>query len=131
MVVSQFQNFQSIFSQPLVCLLSPNTLPPAYDCDRRKGNLFTLFLHSPLMGLLQICRFSNISLKTWERASSLIDSFMGECCRILLRARQLGNFFSFPISLRLDLIIIIIVHDKAKKFTIFYHGEYLNKRIGR
>nr|CDS28597.2 protein scai [Hymenolepis microstoma] len=119
---SAFKNFQSIFSQPLVCLLSPNTLPTVYDCDRRKGNLFTLFLYCPLMGLLQVCRFSNISLKTWERAASLVDSFMGECCRILLRARQLDP--SIQQFLYVDFLRIFILRFCFCSMVFRLHRDF-------
>ncbi len=86
-----FQNFQSLFGQPLVALLSPETVPTSIESERRKGNLFTLFLHCPLTAYLRVCGLASISLKTWERGQSLVDSFMGECCRILMRARHLGE----------------------------------------
>ncbi|CDS43152.1 conserved hypothetical protein [Echinococcus multilocularis] len=86
---SAFKNFQSLFGQPLVALLSPDTLPTIFDNERRKGNLFTLFLHCPLTAYLHVCGLKSISLKTWERAQALVDSFMGECFRILFRARHL------------------------------------------
>ncbi|KAM7535028.1 hypothetical protein Aperf_G00000104282 [Anoplocephala perfoliata] len=119
---SAFKNFRSLFGQPSVVLLSPNTLPTLFDCGRREGNLFTLFLHSPLLAYLYVCRYTTVSLKTWERASTLIDAFMGECCRILLRARQLDP--SIQQFLYVDFLRVFIVRFCFCSMVFRLHRDF-------
>uniref|UniRef100_A0A5K3F380 Protein SCAI n=1 Tax=Mesocestoides corti TaxID=53468 RepID=A0A5K3F380_MESCO len=105
---SAFKHVHSLFGQPLVALLSPETVPEGVASQRRKGSMFTLFLHCPLTAYLHICGLSSISLKTWERGQSIVNSFMGECYRILLRARHLGGFFCPVVSQVVHLGVVAV-----------------------
>lgn len=66
-----------------------------YFADQQhKGNLFTLFLHSPLTAVCFICNITDIPQKLWEKGQSHIDDFMSEASRLLVKCRNIGKILS-------------------------------------
>ncbi|KAL1456401.1 hypothetical protein WDU94_001132 [Cyamophila willieti] len=82
-----FQNLPPYFGQPLIILMSPQDLPSIFHDQRHYGNLFTLFLHSPLTAFCYICNVLSVPIHHWERCQSYIDRFVTEASRLLTRSR--------------------------------------------
>ncbi|XP_069121236.1 protein SCAI-like isoform X3 [Argopecten irradians] len=89
---SAFQNFPNLFGQPVVCLLSQEQVPTTMQ-DHQKGNLFTLFLHSPLMAFCYVCNINDIPITKWEKCQGQIDKFMSEASKLFLRSRSLDHSY--------------------------------------
>ncbi|KAJ8866266.1 hypothetical protein PR048_032109 [Dryococelus australis] len=82
-----FQNIPRYFGQPLVVLMSPQDVPPVFQDQQHNGNLFTLFLHSPLTAFCFICNILSVPIHLWERCQSYIDRFVTEASRLFTRCR--------------------------------------------
>uniref|UniRef100_A0A1I8ILD7 Protein SCAI n=2 Tax=Macrostomum lignano TaxID=282301 RepID=A0A1I8ILD7_9PLAT len=85
---SAFGNFPNLFGQPFVCLMSPELVPSNVVDQRHKGSLFTLFLHSPLAAFCLICNVQSLPLALWDRAQAIVDRFLAEAGRLMMRSRQ-------------------------------------------
>lgn len=59
--------------------------------QQHNGNLFTMFLHSPLTAFCYICNITSVPIHHWERCQSFIDRFVTEASRLLTRSR-IGEF---------------------------------------
>ncbi|KAL7061232.1 hypothetical protein AAHC03_09906 [Spirometra sp. Aus1] len=119
---SGFKNFQSLFGQPVVTLLSPETVPTRIEDQRQRGNLFTLFLYCPLTAYCYVCGLTSISLKTWERGQSIIDAFLAECSRILLRSRSLHPAFTH--FLGVDFLRVFILRYCFCSMVLQLHRDF-------
>ena len=90
-----FGNMSSMFGQPLVVLMSPQDLPHHFQEEHTRGNLFTLFMHCPLMGLCLVSSVCDVPMLLWEKCQALVDRFIAEAGRLMTRARNLGKFKPF------------------------------------
>ena len=73
---SAFEHITSVFQRPLVCLLSPPQPVPHAPDSRQVGSLFTLFLHSSILGYCTLCRFKSLDDERWNQivmTCTLID----------------------------------------------------------
>jgi Protein SCAI len=102
-----FQHMPRYFGQPLVILMSPQDIPAPFigivqliqdpnHCQpikesiadhQHNGNLFTLFLHSPLTAFCYICNIMTVPIHLWERCQTFIDRFVTEASRLFTRCR--------------------------------------------
>ena len=68
----------SLFRQPVVCLMSPMAQPNAIaSIMKGVGNIYTLFLHSPLVALCRLCGSAVIGTSQRNASPSSIGQF--EC----------------------------------------------------
>ena len=87
-----FSSLPHYFDMPLVVLMSPQDVPPAFqDHCAHKGSLFTLFLHSPMAGFCFVTNIIDVPIHLWDKALSHIDRFMTEASRLLTRCRGVGQ----------------------------------------
>ncbi|KAL5011620.1 hypothetical protein ScPMuIL_010171 [Solemya velum] len=125
---SAFQNFANLFGQPLVCLLSPEQVPTTMQDQHQKGNLFTLFLHSPLMAFCYVCNIIDISINMWDKCQGQIDKFMTEASRLFIRSKSLdhaymqfiGDDFLRLLMLRFVFCYIVLILHRGFKGPSFY-----------
>ncbi|KAK8379515.1 hypothetical protein O3P69_019444 [Scylla paramamosain] len=88
-----FGNMPHFFGQPLVVLMSPQDVPSQFQDQHHRGNLFTLFLHSPLMGLCLVSSLCDIPMALWEKCQALVDRFSAEASRLVARSRSGRQFY--------------------------------------
>ncbi|KAK8372471.1 hypothetical protein O3P69_010546, partial [Scylla paramamosain] len=88
-----FGNMPHFFGQPLVVLMSPQDVPSQFQDQHHRGNLFTLFLHSPLMGLCLVSSLCDIPMALWEKCQALVDRFSAEASRLVARSRSVDPSF--------------------------------------
>lgn len=69
-----FRDLPKTFSQPVVVLCSPTAYPGNVKDASEIGNLFTLFLHSPLKGFLSLCMVEKLSTEKWSQCLALVTS---------------------------------------------------------
>ncbi|XP_041368658.1 protein SCAI-like [Gigantopelta aegis] len=125
---SAFQNYPNLFGQPLVCLLSPEQVPTTMQDQHQKGNLFTLFLHSPLMALCYVCNIVDIPIMLWDKCHTQIDKFMVESSKLFIRSRKLdhsymqffGDDFLRLLLLRFVFCYIVLILHRGFKGPSFY-----------
>ncbi|XP_064616454.1 protein SCAI-like isoform X2 [Liolophura sinensis] len=125
---SSFQNFPNLFGQPVVCLLSPEQTPTTLQDQHQKGNLFTLFLHSPLTAFCYICNIIEIPILMWDKCQGHIDKFMSEASKLFARSRKLdhafmqffGDDFLRLLLLRFVLCYCVLINHRGFKGTVYY-----------
>lgn len=90
---SAFQHIPRYFGQPLVVLMSPEECPAPFHDQQSKGSLFTLFLHCPLTAICLVSNIIELSIQLWEKAQLIIDRFLAEAGRLLVRSRATDAAF--------------------------------------
>ncbi|XP_076359489.1 protein SCAI isoform X1 [Tachypleus tridentatus] len=117
-----YEHMPRYFGQPLIVLMSPENVPPNFHDQLHKGNLFTLFLHSPLMAVCFICNITDIPIALWEKGQTQVERFMGEASRVLTRSRNLDpaylQFYGDDF-LRLLMLRFIFCHVVMKLHRLF------------
>ncbi|TRY63940.1 hypothetical protein TCAL_10957 [Tigriopus californicus] len=88
-----FGSLQRIFDQPLIVLMSPQEIPTAFQDDRHKGSLYSLFLHSPLSGFAFITNIVDIPIHLWDKCQAYVDRFMTEASRLVTRSRGVDTSY--------------------------------------
>ncbi|ELU10092.1 hypothetical protein CAPTEDRAFT_93181 [Capitella teleta] len=129
---SAFQHWPNLFGQPLVCLLSPEQVPTTLQDQHQKGNLFTLFLHSPLMAFCYICNIVDIPVAVWDKCHAQVDRFTCEASKLFTRSRSLdhsfvqffGDDFLRVLLLRFIFCYIVLKLHRGFKGPSFYPMSY-------
>ncbi|KAI9143879.1 protein SCAI [Paraphysoderma sedebokerense] len=67
-----YMNFPKIFGPPSVFLLSPTEYPSIFSDNKSAGSIFTLFLHSPLLGFSIISEVTQSDPETWGKCLSFL-----------------------------------------------------------
>ena len=67
-----------------------------------KGNLYTLFLHSPMSAFCFVTNVVDIPIHLWDKCLAYIDRFMTEASRLITRCRGVGKFRVLKMKLRQD-----------------------------
>ena len=75
--------------------------------QHQKGNLFTLFLHSPLTAFCYICNIVNIPVAMWDKCQAQIDKFIAEASKLFTRSRSLGMWIAAYVHISFDNIRLI------------------------
>lgn len=125
---SSFQNIPNLFGQPVVCLLSPERAPPTMQDKHRRGNLFTMFLHDPLMAFCYVCNIYEVPVDLWDKCSGVIDKFMAEASKLFSRSKKLDNMyiqffgddFLRLLMLRFVFCYIVLILHRGFKGPNFY-----------
>ncbi|ORX49859.1 hypothetical protein DM01DRAFT_1367959 [Hesseltinella vesiculosa] len=61
-----YQAIPNLFDQPVLTLLSPTQYPSTIQEKREIGSLFTLFLHTPLLGFCSVSDIGNLDHEKWD-----------------------------------------------------------------
>ncbi|KAJ1950099.1 hypothetical protein IWQ62_006629 [Dispira parvispora] len=78
-----FQGVPRVFNQPFLCLMSPTSY--VQPNTSQVGNLFTLFLHMPILGLLSVTGVNQMDAEQWEVAKKHTEALLS------ILADELGN----------------------------------------
>ncbi|XP_074654987.1 protein SCAI-like isoform X2 [Tubulanus polymorphus] len=125
---SVYQGFPTMFGQPVVCLLSPEQVPTTMQDQHQKGNLFTMFLHSPLTAFCYICNIIDIPVAIWDKCQAQIDKFLAEASKLVTRSRTIdhsyiqffGDDFLRLLVLRYIFCYIVLRQHRGFKGPAFY-----------
>jgi len=92
---SSFGSFgpNTSFEQPIVVLMSPQDVPSTFRDHAHKGNLYTLFLHSPMSAFCFVTNIVDIPIHLWDKCLAYIDRFMTEASRLITRCRGVDTSF--------------------------------------
>ncbi|CAL8386856.1 unnamed protein product [Boreogadus saida] len=109
-----FKNFNNLFGQPLVCLMSPTSYPKSVQDQTQRGSLFTLFLYCPLLAFFSVCGLSSVRRGLWERAQELLRKVYSDIGQMITRSRTMDQaFLQFYGDEFLRLILIRFVFCSA------------------
>ena len=62
----EFKSMPNVFDQPVMCLMSPVEYPSSVQDKSEIGRLFTLFLHTPLLGFCSVSDIGNLDQSKWD-----------------------------------------------------------------
>ncbi|XP_071801789.1 protein SCAI-like [Asterias amurensis] len=89
-----FKNFPNLFGQPVVCLMSPESFPVTIqEQTTHKGNLFTMFLHSPLVAFCYICDIADVPIALWENCQAMVNKILGEVAAGISKSKTIDHAF--------------------------------------
>lgn len=80
----------------------------------RNGNIFTLFLHSPLTALCLICKITALPIHHWERCQLVVNRFISEASTLFTRStagKYLNYYFYY-------LILLLLVTHNNKQWIL-------------
>ncbi|CAO3611168.1 unnamed protein product [Mucor hiemalis] len=63
---TKFKGMPNVFDQPVMCLMSPTDYPSSVQDKSEIGSLFTLFLHTPLLGFCSVSDIGNLDQQKWD-----------------------------------------------------------------
>ncbi|KAI9498495.1 hypothetical protein BDB00DRAFT_800530 [Zychaea mexicana] len=69
-----FSSIPNVFDQPVMSLMSPTEYPSSVQDRSEIGSLFTLFLHTPLLGFCSVSDIGNLDQSNWDECVSLISA---------------------------------------------------------
>ncbi|KAL0077826.1 protein SCAI [Phycomyces blakesleeanus] len=87
-----FKNMPNLFDQPVMCLLSPIEYPSSVQDKSEIGSLFTLFLHTPLLGFCSISDIGNLDQDKWDQCVAIITSMERKIGESLIAETGLDPF---------------------------------------
>ncbi|KAF8940830.1 hypothetical protein BGZ58_004519 [Dissophora ornata] len=122
-----FAEMPRVFNYPFMSLMSPTEYPDSIPDTSQVGELFTLFLHAPLLAFSFICGIEHISPETWDQCSGLIAQAEGKIAELMAAAsldkpvrRFLQDEFLRQFMIRFALCYIIL-----KAHTAFTEPKHL------
>jgi hypothetical protein len=123
---SAFEHWPNLFGQPLVCLLSPEEIPTSLQDQHQKGNIFTLFLHSPLMAFCHVVNIVDVPVSLWDKCLTIVDRFIADSSRLLSRSRTLD--LSFVQFFGDDFLRILLLRYVFCYMTLRMHKAFRGPR---
>jgi len=122
-----FQNVPNYFGQTLVILMSPQYIPENFQEEQTKGNLFTLFLHSPLLALCFVFNLANLSVHLWDKCQTHLDRFLAEAAKLVTTVSGMdpayiqffGDDFLRLLLLRYVFCVMVLRNHRAFKGSQF------------
>ncbi|XP_065214251.1 protein SCAI [Planococcus citri] len=124
-----FQHIHQYFGHPFVVLMSPQDVPDPFQGYHRNGNLFTLFLHSPLTAVCLICNINSLPIQHWERCQSVVDRFISEASALFTRSAVDPAYLQFfgDDFLRLIILRYIFCYIVLRNHEIFKSPDFRPK----
>lgn len=102
-----FKYFPSLFGQPLICLMSPVTVPTTMQEQSRKGSLFSLFLFNPLVAFCYVCSIADLRSDLWDSCQRQVRRIMNDSLRV---------FYDW--SRYVDVVFIQLLDDEFLRLMI-------------
>ncbi|XKL60173.1 hypothetical protein PGB90_001189 [Kerria lacca] len=124
-----FQHIHQYFGHPFVVLMSPQDVPDPFQGYHRNGNLFTLFLHSPLTAVCLICNITSLPIQHWERCQAVVDRFISEASALFTRSTVDPAYLQFfgDDFLRLIILRYIFCYVVLRNHEIFKSPDFRPK----
>ncbi|KAJ1926478.1 hypothetical protein IWQ60_003753 [Tieghemiomyces parasiticus] len=88
-----YKSLPRLFNQPFLCLMSP--VEYHQNDSAQLGHLFTLFLHSPALGLLALCGIAELESTTWQNVQAAANDAIltiSPCMTELISDKGLKRF---------------------------------------
>ncbi|PIK40208.1 hypothetical protein BSL78_22956 [Apostichopus japonicus] len=118
-----FRNFPNLFGQPLVSLMSPSNLPNFLQDDSLdKGNLFTVFLHSPLAGFCCVSSIPDVQVELWTNCQAMVNKILAEMDSQIVKSKTVDVAFKQFFSD--DFLRLLILRFCFCHITLKYHRGF-------
>lgn len=88
---TEFRNMPNVFDQPVMCLMSPLEYPSSVQDKSEIGSLFTLFLHTPLLGFCSVSDIGNLDQEKWDECVRKISAMENAIGDLLLTDANVGK----------------------------------------
>ena len=86
-----FSTLPRIFSQPLVCFMSPVEYPPSLRDTTQIGSLFSLFLHSPLKAFAFVSDLGQVNGAVRKSGLEVLEKLEAAVEGLLIGCESLGE----------------------------------------
>ncbi|ORZ24556.1 hypothetical protein BCR42DRAFT_446487 [Absidia repens] len=128
------QTMPNLFDQPLMCLLSPVVYPSSIQDKSEIGSLFTLFLHTPLLGFCSVSDIGNLDQEKWDESIYKVTQLERSIGKLLLEdidldisiKRFMADDFLWTFIVRFVLCGIILRCHSSFKSEKSYPTSYPN-----
>ncbi|CAO3671664.1 unnamed protein product [Rhizopus stolonifer] len=117
-----FRTMTNIFDQPLMCLMSPEEYPSSVQDKSEIGNLFTLFLHTPLLGFCSVADIGNLEQHKWDECVQKISVMEKTIGQLLLADATVDR--SIKRFMTDDFLYCFIVRFVLCSIILRYHSSF-------
>ncbi|KAI8093327.1 uncharacterized protein BX664DRAFT_259458 [Halteromyces radiatus] len=120
------QTIPNLFDQPLMCLLSPTVYPSSIQDKSEIGSLFTLFLHTPLLGFCSVSDIGNLDQTKWDECIHKVTQLERMIGKLLLEDPDLDtNVKRFMTD---DFLWTFIIRFVLCGIILRYHSSFKNEK---
>ncbi|KAI9281116.1 hypothetical protein BY458DRAFT_553021 [Sporodiniella umbellata] len=117
-----FRTIPTIFDQPLMCLMSPEEYPSSVQDKSEIGSLFTLFLHTPLLGFCSVADIGNLEQHKWDECVQKIAEMERTIGQLLIA--DAGVDRSIKRFMTDDFLYCFIVRFVLCGMILRYHSSF-------
>ncbi|KAG1462195.1 hypothetical protein G6F46_003884 [Rhizopus delemar] len=121
-----FKTMPNIFDQPLMCLMSPEEYPSSVQDKSEIGSLFTLFLHTPLLGFCSVSDIGNLDQQKWDECVQKVSVMENRIGQLLLADvtvdRSIKRFMTD------DFLYYFIVRFVLCGIILRYHSSFKDEK---
>ncbi|ORE07717.1 hypothetical protein BCV72DRAFT_304347 [Rhizopus microsporus var. microsporus] len=121
-----FKNMPSIFGQPFMCLMSPTEYPSSVQDKSEIGSLFTLFLHTPLLGFCSVSDIGNLDQQKWDECVQKVSIMEKTIGQLLLADATVDK--SVKRFMTDDFLYHFIVRFVLCGFILRYHSSFKDEK---
>lgn len=122
-----FKTMPNIFDQPLMCLMSPEEYPSSVQDKSEIGSLFTLFLHTPLLGFCSVSDIGNLDQQKWDECVQKVSVMENRIGQLLLADvtvdRSIKRFMTD------DFLYYFIVRFVLCGIILRYHSSFKDEKV--
>lgn len=86
-----FKHIPNVFDQPVMCLMSPIEYPSSVQDKSEIGSLFTLFLHTPVLGFCSVSDIGNLDQQKWDACVQKISAMEKAIGDLLITDPSVGK----------------------------------------
>ncbi|KAI8378542.1 hypothetical protein BD560DRAFT_389678 [Blakeslea trispora] len=122
----EFKSMPNVFDQPVMCLMSPVEYPSSVQDKSEIGSLFTLFLHTPLLGFCSVSDIGNLDQLKWDecvRKIAAMEKLIGDLLLSDVNVdRNIKRFMSD------DFLYCFIVRFVLCGIFLRYHSSFKDEK---
>ncbi|KAG0187326.1 hypothetical protein DFQ28_006511 [Apophysomyces sp. BC1034] len=124
-----FKTIPNIFDQPIMCLFSPVEYPSSVQDKSEIGSLFTLFLHTPLLGYCSVSDIGNLDQEKWDECVNMVSMMEKKIGDMLLT--DLGVDLHVKRFMTDDFLYTFIVRFVLCGIILRCHSSFKDEKVDR
>lgn len=123
----EFRSMPNVFDQPVMCLMSPIEYPSSVQDKSEIGSLFTLFLHTPLLGFCSVSDIGNLDQQKWDECVRKICAMEKAIGDLLITDSSVDkNVKRFMLD---DFLYYFIVRFVLCGIFLRYHSSFKDDKV--
>ncbi|KAI8974992.1 hypothetical protein BDB01DRAFT_899663 [Pilobolus umbonatus] len=123
---TEFKNMLNVFDQPVMCLMSPVEYPSSVQDKSEIGSLFTLFLHTPLLGFCSVSDIGNLDQDKWDDCVNKISEMEKAIGDLLMTDPNVD--ISIKRFMTDDFLYYFIVRFVLCSLFLRYHSSFKDEK---